>query len=157
LVRHFLRRFGRELGKKITDISPEAIRLLRDYPWPGNIRELQSVVKHALLQATGPVLAPAFLPDFLRNKSARFLAAAAATAPSAVTSQTRLLLEAGSMNIYAEVTNQVERELIAEVLRFTDGNLSLAAKRLGISRTTLRAKLASLSISIERRAAVDDR
>ena len=103
------------------------------------------------------MLAPAFLPDFIRNKSARSQAAAASSAPSAITSQTQLLLEAGSMNIYAEVTNDVERELIAEVLRFTDGNLSLAAKRLGISRTTLRAKLASLGISIERRAAVDDR
>jgi DNA-binding NtrC family response regulator len=157
LIRHFLKRFGRELGKKITDISPEAVRLLHDYPWPGNIRELQSVVKHALLQATGPVLAPAFLPDFIRDKSARSQAAATALAPSAVTYQTQMLLEAGSMNIYAEVTNQVERELIAEVLRFTDGNVSLAAKRLGISRTTLRAKLASLGISVERRAAVDDR
>ena len=49
LVRHFLKRFGRELGKKITDVSPEAIRLLHDYSWPGNIRELQSVVKHSLL------------------------------------------------------------------------------------------------------------
>ena len=70
LVRHFLQRFGRELDKHVTDISPEAMRLLRDYPWPGNIRELQSVVKHILLEATGPVIVPAFVPAFLRNKRA---------------------------------------------------------------------------------------
>ena len=60
------------------------------------------------------------------------------------------------MNVYADVINHAEREMITEVLRFTDGNLSLAAKRLGISRTTLRAKLSMLGISVERRAEVDD-
>lgn len=152
LVRHFLRRFGRELGKEITDVAPDAMQLMRDYPWPGNIRELQSVIKHALLEATGPVLVPAFLPSFLRSQRP---AAPASEAQDGLTLRARRLLEAGSMNVYAEIIDQAEKEVISEALRFTDGNLSLAAKCLGISRTTLRAKLSSLGITVERHAEVD--
>lgn len=153
LVRHFLRRFGRDLGKEISDVAGEAMQLLREYSWPGNIRELQSVIKHALLEATGPVLVPAFLPSFLRSQQAT---APATEAKDGLASRTRRRLEAGSMNVYSEIIDQAEREVITETLRFTDGNLSLAAKRLGISRTTLRAKLSGLGISVERHVEVDD-
>src|SRR5207302_3410950 len=63
LVRHYLRRFSRELGREVRDIAPETLERLRNHPWPGNIRELQSVLKQALLQASGTVLLPAFLPE----------------------------------------------------------------------------------------------
>src|SRR6266568_4197350 len=63
LVQHYLRRFGKELGREVRDIAPEAIERLRNYSWPGNIRELQSVIKQALLHSTGSVLLPAFLPE----------------------------------------------------------------------------------------------
>src|SRR5437588_7790131 len=62
LVEHFLKRFGRDLGKAVDRASPETLELLRQYPWPGNLRELQSVLKEALLRASGPVLVPEFLP-----------------------------------------------------------------------------------------------
>ena len=63
LVQHYVRRFSRELGREVREVAPEAMERLRSYPWPGNIRELQSVLKQALLRATGPVLVPAFLPE----------------------------------------------------------------------------------------------
>jgi DNA-binding NtrC family response regulator len=157
LVRHFLKRFGRELDKRVTDVAPEVLQLMQEYSWPGNIRELQSVTKHILLEATGPVVVPAFLPAFLRSKSHPQSIAASASGGDNFAQRTRQRLEAGSMNVFAEVVEQAEREIIAEVLRFTDGNLSLAAKRLGISRTTLRAKLTALGISVERHADVDER
>src|SRR5207248_592229 len=62
LVRHYLRRFSRELGRQVQEVAPDTLERLCGYPWPGNIRELQSVLKQALLQASGPVLLPAFLP-----------------------------------------------------------------------------------------------
>jgi DNA-binding NtrC family response regulator len=154
LVRHFLQRFGQELDKHVTDVSPEAMKLLRDYPWPGNIRELQSVVKHMLLEATGPLIVPAFVPAFLRNKPAGDSSLAASN--GGLGRRTRERLDEGSMNIYSEVVSQAEREMFSEVLRFTDGNLSLAARRLGISRTTLRAKLSAQGILIERHADVGE-
>ena len=63
LARHFVRRFSRELGREVQEIVPEAMDRLREYSWPGNIRELQSVLKQALLQASGAALLPAFLPE----------------------------------------------------------------------------------------------
>src|SRR5262249_29775808 len=65
LVRHYLRRFSRELGRGVREIAPEALERLRRYSWPGNVRELQSVLKQALLRASGTVLLPTFLPESL--------------------------------------------------------------------------------------------
>jgi DNA-binding NtrC family response regulator len=156
LVRHFLRRFGRELGKHVTDVAPEAMQLLHQYSWPGNNRELQSVMKHVLLEATGPVIAPAFLPAALQDKSSAGRQPGAEATKGDLTLKTRRRLDAGSTSVFAEVIGQAEREVLSEVLRYTDGNLSQAARRLGISRTTLRTKLSSLGISIARHAAVDE-
>ncbi|HMG20692.1 MAG TPA: sigma-54 dependent transcriptional regulator, partial [Kofleriaceae bacterium] len=63
LVAHYLRRFSAELGREIREIAPEALARLRAYTWPGNIRELQSVLRQALLRASGGVLLPGFLPE----------------------------------------------------------------------------------------------
>src|SRR5215472_11216050 len=62
LVRHLLRRFSRELGREVREVAPEALARLRGYSRPGNVRELQSVLKQAILRAHGPVLLPDFLP-----------------------------------------------------------------------------------------------
>src|SRR4029077_16269118 len=69
LVQHYLRRFSRELGREVREVAPEALERLRNYPWPGNIRELQSILKQALLQASGTVLLPAFVPEPLGGHS----------------------------------------------------------------------------------------
>src|SRR5438132_6508297 len=69
LVQHYLRRFSRELGREVREAAPEALKRLGNYPWPGNIRELQSVLKQALLQASGTVLLPAFLPKLAGGRS----------------------------------------------------------------------------------------
>ena len=63
LVQYYLRRFNRELGRDVREVTPEGLERLRSYSWPGNVRELQSVLKQALLKASGPVLLPAFLPE----------------------------------------------------------------------------------------------
>src|SRR5438445_642787 len=62
LVQLYLKRFSHELGREVREVSPEALRRLRDYSWPGNIRELQSILKQALLQTVGTILLPASLP-----------------------------------------------------------------------------------------------
>ena len=107
------------------------MQLMRAYHWPGNVRELQSVVKHMLLEATGPVIVPAFLPPALQDKTAAARTTAAAPADDNLTLKTRARLEAGSNNVFADVIDQAEREVLTEVLRFTEGNLSQAARRTG--------------------------
>src|SRR5262249_12507215 len=58
LVGHFLRRFSRELEREVEEIAPETLERLVSHNWPGNIRELQSVLKQSLLRASGTVLLP---------------------------------------------------------------------------------------------------
>lgn len=165
LIEHFLQRFGKELGRTIEGVSEEALQMLTEYQWPGNVRELQSVVKHALLEATGPVIVPSFLPPSVREPSRKGgrgsrpndedHEAAGQREPLDLTAEVRLRLDAGSEDIYAEVVGQAEREVISEVVRATAGNLTQAAKRLGISRTTLRSKLASLGVAVEQATRVN--
>jgi two-component system nitrogen regulation response regulator GlnG len=148
LVLHYLRRFSRELGRQVGEIAPEALELLRRYPWPGNIRELQGVLKQALLQATGTVLIPAFLPDFLRAPPAT--AAGPDAAADADFSFEALILrriEEGSTALSAEAHQQLDRLLLRLVLRSTRGNQVQAARVLGISRQTLRTRLRELGLS----------
>ncbi len=62
LLKHFLARISKEIGKHVDSISPEALQLFREYDWPGNVRELEASVRQALLQTQGTVVTPDFLP-----------------------------------------------------------------------------------------------
>src|SRR5438270_2381674 len=63
LVQFYVRRVSRDLGREVREVAAEALERLRAYPWPGNMRELQSVLKQAILRSHGPVLLPEFLPE----------------------------------------------------------------------------------------------
>lgn len=149
LLAHLLRHFGKELSKEVQSVSPEAVQLLESYSWPGNIRELQSAIKHALLCMTGPVLMPEHLPEQVRGTKIANIAQDK-NSPGHVMSHIRERLQSGSNNLYEEVIEAVERQLFREVLQHTAGNQSHASQILGISRPTLRAKLAKLGLVIER-------
>jgi two-component system nitrogen regulation response regulator GlnG len=147
LVRHFLRRFSRELGREVQDVAPEALERLRGYSWPGNIRELQSVLKQALLQASGTVLLPAFLPE-LADRPALSAPAAAGGADLGLDAFIRERLGADPRDLYAETHREVDRLLLTRVLEHTGGNQQQAARLLGIARQTLRQKLRDLGLHV---------
>ena len=74
LLEYFLRRAKAEMNRpELTGISPEALNLLVAYDWPGNVRQLQSVVRQSLLSTTGTVIGPANLPDFVRNPGPKYV------------------------------------------------------------------------------------
>jgi DNA-binding NtrC family response regulator len=153
LIQHFLLRFSRELSKDVQAVSPEAMALLQRYPWPGNIRELQSVLKQAMLHASGPVLVPAFLPATVQTGTPPKLNGMAA-ADWERHLQERL--QAGSQDLYGEMLMLMERQLLTAVLRHTQGNQLRAAKILGITRGSLRTKIRALGITIERAVSAED-
>ncbi len=149
LIEHFMARFNRSLKKDISGISPEALQILTSYRWPGNIRELQSVLRKAMLMATGPVLVPEFIPKEL-SRSIGELSVTDAVA-SGDEDLGRFLDEreaAGSEDLYAESLEWLERRVLTRVLQTHAGNQSKAAEQLGITRGSLRNKLRSLGISI---------
>jgi two-component system nitrogen regulation response regulator GlnG len=168
LVSHFVRRFSRELGKDIQEVPAETLALLQRHDWPGNLRELQSVLKQSMLEASGRFLLPDFLPQVLRHVKAMEAPAARAEGEQAISATgrqppspqscppadaeafLRQRLTSGSENLYQEWISLMERYLITCVLQHTGGNQAHAARLLGIDRATLRSKLRSLGIVIER-------
>jgi DNA-binding NtrC family response regulator len=163
LVRHYISRFRRELNKDVVQIDPETLRILSEYPWPGNIRQLQSVLRQTMLQATGPMLLPDFLPDEVRrpvavpsSANAHDSASSGGAAGSSIEAYMEAQLKSGSTSLYADCLTQLERLLVTRVLQQTGGNQSQAARILGITRSFLRKKVQQLNVSIVSNVTVDD-
>jgi two-component system nitrogen regulation response regulator GlnG len=157
LVDYYVKRFSRELQKTVHSLPAETREILRRYRWPGNIRELQSVLKQALLHMSGTLLLPQFLSASVLNPSAS--PAAADAGLDAAFEWDRFVADriaAGSEDLYAESLGVMERELLTRVLRHCEGNQVQAARILGITRGTLRTKIRTLRITIERSVWTDD-
>ncbi|MDE1171458.1 MAG: sigma-54 dependent transcriptional regulator [Verrucomicrobium sp.] len=142
LVAHFIVHQARDLGLQQPGITPRAVEYLQKQAWPGNVRQLQSFVRQAILASRGYAISlemvqalvgePSLGRDHatpLRDEVARALDRAAAD---------------GKPAAYAEVMRFSEREIIMQAIARSKGNQSLAARWLGISRLTLRNKLAEL-------------
>jgi DNA-binding NtrC family response regulator len=156
LVRYYLRRFSRELGREVHQLAPEALERLRRYSWPGNVRELQSVLKQALLQARGPMLLPTFLPALAGEPSGAMTTSPPAAGDPNLEAFIRLCLTSAEGDLYAETHRQVDRLLLTRVLEDTGGNQLQAARRLGISRDTLRRRLIELGLHVSRRLEAEE-
>ncbi len=155
LVRHYLRRFSRELGREVHEVVPQTLERLRGYSWPGNIRELQSILKQALLRGSGAVLLPTFLPD-LSGSPGESAPASAAGDQLGLDTFIRQRLGPEAEDLYAEVHRQVDRVLLPRVLEYTSGNQHQAARLLGIARQTLRQKLRDLGLHVTHSVEAED-
>ncbi|MEL7499919.1 MAG: sigma-54 dependent transcriptional regulator [Planctomycetota bacterium] len=154
LVSFFIRRLSKDLNKNVEGISPEAIELLRNYQWPGNVREMQSVVRHAMLMATGPVIVPENLRAAIQRESCpsnvvQSSRSSDQLATVGVEAFVQSRIDEGSTEIYAETLEMMERKLITQILVETGGNQSQASEMLGITRGSLRNKIRSLGVVIE--------
>ncbi len=151
LLECFLAKFKEELNKDIHRFSEDALEMLTKYDWPGNVRQLQSVLKQALVQATGPVLMQEFFPAELRTVGESNHHRVSEENPNVFDLPGFIAerLDVGSHDLFAEATLMMERLLISSVLRRTQGNQSKAAEILGITRGSLRKKIRTLGICIE--------
>jgi two-component system response regulator HydG len=116
LIQHFSAKFATEVGKGTPQFSDEALQILRNYHWPGNIRELENVVQRLVIMTDGDLIEVPDLPSLMRFSTLR---------------------ETGFHRTLAEV----EAEYIRNVLGSVNGNKTRAAEILGIDRKTLREKL----------------
>jgi DNA-binding NtrC family response regulator len=154
LAGHYVRRFSRELGREVSNIAPETMERLCTYSWPGNIRELQNVLKQAVLRAQGVTLFPAFLPPLSERGTSRAQAPldeSRRSVSSAFDVESFIRQRVATLDatdLYEEARQYVDRFLFALVLERTHGNYSAAAQLLGISRQTLRRRLRTLGISV---------
>jgi transcriptional regulator with PAS, ATPase and Fis domain len=134
LTRHFLQQYSDKFGKNVAQIHPNAQALLRDYAYPGNVRELESIIAHGVIMADTDTLRPADLPDQVRRTAASrpalpyFQPAAAPAAPA---------------------LQQKEEQLVKSTLDKFQGNQSKTAKAPGIPRPTLWRKMREYGLSPE--------
>src|SRR2546423_992581 len=153
LVQRFVRRFSGELGREIREVAPEAMARLRAYSWPGNMRELQSVLKQALLQAHGSVLLASFLPEFSASATQN---AQPASLDLELEAFIRQRLQPDSKDLYTEAHAELDKFLLTCVLEYVGGSQHQAARLLGIARQTLRLKLRELGIRVTQAVESED-
>ncbi|HYM71999.1 MAG TPA: sigma-54 dependent transcriptional regulator [Stellaceae bacterium] len=125
LARHFLDVYAKEEGKSFTGFDDGAVRALRRYPWPGNIRELQNVLRNAVLFNHGGLLSEAML-----NR----LDPGAATRPAAIATLSPVPRHAGGT---IKPLWLVEKEAIEEAIALCNGNIPRAAALLEINPSTI--------------------
>jgi two-component system nitrogen regulation response regulator GlnG len=155
LAHYFLFRFDRELHLDMRGFAPETLDLLQSYAWPGNVRELQSTIKQGMLNASGHILLPEFLPVEVLSKRPTLNSEASNLDMSDWPAWIDSLLAAGEKDLYRKVVEAVERVLLPRVLKQTRGLQAQAGEILGINRATLRHKLRTLGLTPDRAASKD--
>jgi len=127
LVEHFLRRFNDRLGKGVKRVAPDAMANLLEHGWPGNIRELENLMERVVLLVEGETIQLSDLPGLRRG-------------PAPVSAGDDL--DDMDLKQYVRVhTAKLERARIIRVLEAEEGNVTRAARRLGISRKSLQTKM----------------
>ena len=130
LVKLFARRYNSQHNKQVNRISADAERALNSYEYPGNVRELENIVEHAIVLTDGSEITASHLPDFLYPE--------------------RLLIS-GPVDVNLQkngfpTLEEMEKQHIVEALKLTENNYGQAAKKLGVCRATLWRKLKNYGI-----------
>ncbi len=129
LANHFVQKYAKRMNKSIRRISTTTINMLMAYHWPGNVRELENCIEHAVLLCPGEAIQGIHLPPTLTMPGRKGKAAPAGSLPSRV--------------------EQLEREMIVDALKRSGGNVSAAARELGITPRQVKYKIERLGIEFE--------
>jgi two-component system, NtrC family, response regulator AtoC len=121
LAQRFLREFARENGKAVNEFTADALERLMHYAWPGNVRELRAAIEHAVVLCRGEKISARDLP--------RQICAGERTGEAPLFARNDLTVK------------EAEKQLIIHALKETNGNRTLAAKKVGMSRRTFHRKL----------------
>ncbi len=147
LVNRFLRRFSDSYGRRVERLTPEAMELLQSYLWPGNIRELRNVMERVFVENHAPVIGARAFSEWVRERQnfvqTRWEETPPREEPALITPYDPAPHPASpSTKPPAELTEQAIRRSYEEC----DGNISAAARRLGIHRATLYRHLKKLKL-----------
>ncbi|MFZ8874780.1 MAG: response regulator [Paracoccaceae bacterium] len=158
LAEHFLNKGERD-GALMRTFGPEASDLFRSYSWPGNVRQLENIVKRLGLTARSPVITLAELEQVLQDQPAMPLSQKRGSTDKLSSDVARHLRRYFDLHgnvlpppgLYARILREVERPLLDIALEETGGNQAKCADLLGINRNTLRKKISELDIMVTRR------
>jgi len=144
LAEHFLAKYRQQMGKSVGGISPDAVRCLEAFAWPGNVRQLENVIERAVALERGPIIQIECLPADVRSQ--------AAGQGLAETGGTQLPTQGFDMPRHLE---DRERDLVQQALSQTDGRHDKAAKLLGITPRQLRHLLDKYDLRRHRSGSAD--
>ena len=130
IAQHFLKVAAEENGKPFRELTADGLQLLEAHPWPGNIRELRAAIERAVVMSSGAKITARDLPPSVREGAAAAPTAIAGVKLSAFTKPV------GHLNL-----QDTEQRMIVRALEETKGNVTKAARTLGISRRTLHRRL----------------
>jgi two-component system, NtrC family, response regulator len=132
LIQHFIRKYtdGQVPDSKIVDISPEAVKILCDYQWKGNVRELENTLERCMILGSGNVITPSDLPVKVRQDTSSFL------------DLTGIPQNAG----LAETLSAVEKRMIQRAMKLSGNIQTRAAQLLGIGKSGLNQKLKKFNL-----------
>src|SRR3981081_2466585 len=139
LVRSFLRHFCKVNEKPLLELTADPMNALLTYSWPGNVRELRTAIEHGVVRARGTKRTLRDLPPNVR-------AATGAELPGGVTPAKAFGEKSSALDLH-----ETEKRLIMQALATTNGNITKAAKKLGISRRTLHRKINEMKGEREKR------
>jgi len=142
LIRHMISKFNRRFNRSIGDMDRRAQFVLANYDYPGNVRELENIIEHAVIMAEDDVIRASSLPDYLQSIQRPMLALPERVEEAVVEAVHEAQADEPEFISLAEM----EKRLIGETLIKCDGNQTLAAQKLGISRSTLWRKMKEYQI-----------
>jgi len=131
LLNAFLKQFAEENNKPVREITADAMQAVLNYDWPGNVRELRTAVEHGVVMATGPKITLRELPMSVRQGGG-----GGPSAGRGLPAPKYPVTRGQHFNLHA-----TEERLILQALEESKGNVTQAARNLGISRRTLHRKL----------------
>jgi DNA-binding NtrC family response regulator len=128
LIDYFLKKHTKNTSRLVRGLTPETKKLMNDYSWPGNVRQLESAIERAILLSEGDLITAEDLPTEVRQE----------VGPASD----------GAFKLPAEGINfeEVERNLITQAMEQTDYNITKAAKLLGLTFRTLQYRLEKFGI-----------
>ena len=120
LAQSFLREFAKENGKAVNEFTADALEALMNHSWPGNVRELRTAIEHAVVLCRGERISARDLPPSVRG----------------IRQGEKQLSMRNDLTV-----KDAEKQLVMRALKDTNGNRTLAAKKIGMSRRTFHRKL----------------
>jgi DNA-binding NtrC family response regulator len=150
LTEHFLAMFAREMGVENPGVSADALQMLQQLPWRGNVRELANTLQKALIFSRGT---PLSADDVCQAAGEGAETAQTETESTEAVRRwvRRRLSQRSGDSLFEAVVDEVSAMLVREAILFTDGNRSQAARLLGLSRPTLHAKIEKYGLKFETR------
>jgi DNA-binding NtrC family response regulator len=153
LVEHFLRRYCQENAAPLRRFSPAAMRLMLDYDWPGNIRELENVIERAVVLSSQELMDEDLLPETVRTKEivkGVRLQLSEFMPPLPGEAGARVGADNSSPSLF-QIVEEFERRVITDMLERTSWNQTEAAERFQVPLSTLNQKIKRLGIETRRR------